>query len=101
MSEIECVGYGKQYSNLDLNLFNNNRKMYEVCKIEIMLDELQNNNFFSKWNKPTKKGTNVNFKVIKTKEIYKSEKQKIIDYTNELNDKFNFGFTIESEEKEC
>jgi hypothetical protein len=95
-----CLAYGKQYHKLNLNLFKSNRKLYELTKIHIMFDEIQERGFYiSRWNKPTKTGTNITCKVINSVERYQEELQKVKDYMLKVNKEFEFGFQIKAGEE--
>jgi formyltetrahydrofolate synthetase len=91
-----CLSYGKQYHKLDLKLYNSNRNLYELTKINIMFNEIQEKGFYiSKWNKPTKKGTHITCKVITSVEKYEEELQKVKDYILQINKELDLKIVIE------
>ena len=100
MGTVKCIEYNKQFHKMDLKLFQDDRRTYELVKINLMLRELQDKYFFAtRWNKPTRKGTNVKFTAVETKEQYQEAKQKIIDYVKQINAEFGFNFVEEKEPK--
>jgi phenylalanyl-tRNA synthetase alpha subunit len=100
MGTVKCIEYNKQYYKLDLKLYKEDRRLYELVKINLWLKELQDKYYFAKrWNKPTLKGTNVKFKAVETKEEYQDALKKIRDYVKQINAEFGFNFVEEKEPK--
>jgi hypothetical protein len=81
---------------MDLDFYKADRRMYEYVKLEIWLKELYKGYFVKKWNKPTKKGSSVKFRVLDDKNSFKDKLKEIEDYMNSLNDECNFGFHFET-----
>lgn len=100
MNDVKVISYQINYYDLNLALFKQKRRLYEIVKIEIMLKELQERGMYAhKINKPTKNGTSIKFKALETVERYKLEMQKIIDYTRTINKEFGYSFKITLEGK--
>ena len=94
---VGCMGYGLQFDKLDLKAFKENRRGFEDAKLSILLEEWQKGYYVSRWNKATKKGTNIACKKIQSKEQSDKELGKIEDYMKEVNKEFGFTFKFEYE----
>ena len=100
MGTLKCIEYNKQYYKLDLKLYKEDRRLYELVKINLWLRELQDKYYFAtRWLIPTRKGTNVKFTAVETKEQYQEALQKIRDYVKQVNAEFGFNFVEEKEPK--
>jgi hypothetical protein len=85
MSEFKVIGYKREYPNLNLKLFKDQRNLYEIAKLSISLFEMKEHGFkATRYNKATKKGTLITFKAIKDKKEFEQEMIKISEYISNL-----------------
>lgn len=69
MQECICIEYTRNFKILDLKLHKSQKLVYECIKLIILNNELKNGFYPYRFNKPTKKGTSVNFKLIENENI--------------------------------
>lgn len=99
MGECYCIGYNKQFDKLDLKLFKDDRHLYEYIKISIWLKDLQEGYFVKRWNKPTKKGTNVAFEALQNNEQYLEKKKALEEYIGKINKELGINIYLAKEEE--
>lgn len=74
-------------------------KEYAILKIQCWLELLNDSSKPNRWLNSNKKGTAVNFRIIKTREEWDNAFDALKDFVSDVNKKFGLDIILEKDEK--
>jgi hypothetical protein len=75
-------------------------KQYAACKVNAWFKMITKAEWPTKWLKPNKDGTRVNFKAMNGEDDYNKALDEIKSYISEINEKYGFDYKISFKEME-
>lgn len=91
---ISVQGYGMEYPPMNLELFNTNRKSYDMFVLVAHIEEAKKGFKIKKIGKATKKGTKITYTAIESEEDLKQYSIKIRDLLKQYNENYGTKYTL-------